>query len=60
MLSAKNAMISPSAASLGLGDDLRQQVEDELEARKKKLADSQATGGLSAQLLLGGIPGSGR
>lgn len=37
MMSAKNTMLSPAAADLGLGDALRQQVEDTIDERKKKL-----------------------
>lgn len=33
--SAKNLMLSPAASDLGLGDQLNQQLEDDLEKRKK-------------------------
>lgn len=33
--SAKNLMLSPAASDLGLGDQLNQQLESELEKRKK-------------------------
>lgn len=37
MVSAKNLMLSPAAADLGLGDQLQQQVADTIEERRKKL-----------------------
>lgn len=37
--SAKNAIMSQAAADLGLGDQLRQQVEDEVQKRKKQMGD---------------------
>lgn len=64
--SLKNAAISPAAQSLGLGDQLQTQLQDELdENKKKKMADkgpnaagsplNPATTGISAavQSLLG-------
>lgn len=37
MMSGKNAMLSPASQSLGLGDQLKQQLDDAEEERKKKL-----------------------
>jgi hypothetical protein len=36
--SAKNQSLSASALDLGLGDQLKNQTEDEINQRKKKLA----------------------
>lgn len=36
MVSAKNLMLSPAATDLGMGDQLKQQVEDTVESRRKK------------------------
>ncbi len=53
MLSSKNTMLSPAAADLGLGDQLKTQLEDAEEERKKKLlaqqraAQMQHAGGLN-------------
>ena len=43
MASAKNISLSPAASDLGLGDQLKQQLDDEEEARKKKMLQ-QASG----------------
>lgn len=47
MLSSKNTPISSATAAtdLGLGDALKNQVEGEIAARKKKLLQQQATQG---------------
>lgn len=37
MISAKNQMISAAASDLGLGDMLKQQLDDTMEERRKKL-----------------------
>lgn len=37
MMSQKNFGLSPAAIDLGLGDNLKQQLEDEQEERRKKL-----------------------
>jgi hypothetical protein len=69
--SLKNAPISPAAQSLGLGDQLQTQLQDELdEQKKKKMAEkapaaaasplNPATSGISAavQSLLGSGTGA--
>lgn len=44
----KNLTLSPAAMDLGLGGDLRQQLEESEEQKKKKLLrQAQAMGGLS-------------
>lgn len=48
MLSSKNSMLSSAAADLGLGDQLKGQVESELAARKKKLLQNAGLGGAAA------------
>lgn len=48
MLSSKNAMLSTAAADLGLGDQLQNQVQNELAQRKKKLQQSAGLGMSSA------------
>ncbi len=56
MASAKNLSLSPAASDLGLGDQLKQQLDDEEEQRKKKLLQ-QASGmsslGLGTMSLFG-------
>lgn len=42
MLSSKNMMLSPAATDLGLGDQLKSQLEAQEEERKKKLMQRQA------------------
>lgn len=37
MVSAKNFALSPAATTLGLGDQTKMALEDDLEERKKKL-----------------------
>ncbi len=57
MMSAKNAMLSPAASSLGLGDQLQQQVADTVEERRKKLLKQAGViqfGGAAAQDLFAG------
>jgi len=45
MLSSKNSMMSGAAATdLGLGDQLKNQVESELQLRKKKLLQNAGLG----------------
>lgn len=44
MLSSKNTALSASASDLGLGDQLKTQVESELAARKKKLLQNAGLG----------------
>lgn len=60
-ISSKNAMLSPAATDLSLGDQLSQQLQDQLaERRKKLLLAAQQPGGLlgfsSAALDLGLTP----
>ena len=64
MLSTKNTMLSPAAQDLGLGDQLKQQVESDVMKRKKKteqMANGMtAPGGLmgpATQSLIAGIGG---
>lgn len=57
MLSSKNMMLSPAAADLGLGDQLKMQLDDEDAQRKKKMlqqANALAPLGGAAQSLFGG------
>jgi len=55
-MSAKNYMISGSAtADLGMGDQLKQQLEDEEEQRKKKLASKSVDNLGPATLSLFGL-----
>lgn len=55
----KNLSLSPAAADLGLGDQLTQQLQDQLaERRKRSLAAAQTPGspfpgGAAASMLLG-------
>lgn len=44
MLSTKNAMLSQSAQDLGLGDQLKGQLEADLINRKKKLLQASGLG----------------
>lgn len=44
MLSTKNAMLSQAGQDLGLGDQLKTQVENELQQRKKKLLTAAGLG----------------
>jgi hypothetical protein len=44
MLSSKNAMLSQSGQDLGLGDQLKAQVESEVQQRKKKLMQTAGLG----------------
>lgn len=62
MLSTKNAMLSQSAADLGLGDGLKAQVENQLQQRKKKLLQNTGLGmpsaaGPATQSLFSGLMG---
>ena len=66
MMSSKNAMLSPAVADLGLGDALKQQLDDaELERKKKLLQQANAVGrglsplGPATQTLFGGANGLG-
>jgi hypothetical protein len=43
--SSKNDMISPAASALGLGDQLHQQLEDNLDDEKKKKLMAATQGG---------------
>lgn len=45
MLSSKNTPLSAAATDLGLGDQLKTQVENELMQRKKKLLQNAGLGG---------------
>lgn len=47
MLPVKSIM-SPSSTTLGLGDALQQQVEDELDERRRKLMTAQQAGSMGA------------
>jgi hypothetical protein len=50
--SATNLSLSPAAHDLGLGDMVRQQLQDDLDERKKKLLASKgAPGGNTQQAL---------
>lgn len=54
MQSAKNFGLSPAATDLGLGDMVRQQVEDaEVERKKKLLRDQNGTAGAYGSDILG-------
>lgn len=53
MLAGKNFSLSPAAQALGLGDQVRQQLEDDLEERKKKAMMAVKAGGGAANALLG-------
>ena len=56
--SAKNMMLTPAATDLGYGDAFRQQVDEELDQKKKKLTQQAAAGNsLAAQTL--GLAGAG-
>lgn len=44
MLSVKNEGLSNAAADLGLGDMLREQTDDLIQERKKKLEQAQTAG----------------
>lgn len=60
--SAKNFMLSPAAMDLGLGDQLKQQLDDQEIERKKKLAQAaQGGAGLGPATMslfgFGGSPG---
>lgn len=48
MISSKNASLSLSNQSLGLGDVLRQEAEDEIDERKKKLMKQLQLSSMSA------------
>lgn len=56
-VSNKNLALSPIVADLGLGDKLVQQVQDETDARKKKLdmLQSQSIFTTAAKALFGGM-----
>lgn len=56
--STKNTPLTPAATDLGYGEAFQQQVQDELDERKKKLALQQngASNSVAAQLL--GLTGS--
>jgi hypothetical protein len=49
--SAKNAMLSPAATDLGMGDALKQQLQDELDERKKQQNPANAASGLGNSLI---------
>ena len=54
--SAKNFSLSPAGQDLGLGDMVKQQLEDQENERKKKLAQmssARGTSGGASQSLLG-------
>ena len=52
-----NALVSPSLSALGLGDQIKQQLEDTLdEQRKKKLLAAAGTGSGRASMALGQSP----
>lgn len=59
MISSKNLMASQAVVDLGIGDAVRQQVDDEAEERKRKLgqlAGAQtggAVGSEAGRMLLG-------
>lgn len=53
-LSSKNLMLSSAVQSLGLGDQLKQQLDDQEIARKKKLLQN-ATNTASMDLFGGGM-----
>jgi hypothetical protein len=61
MTSSKNFALSPAGTDLGLGDQVKQQLEDSEDERKKKLMQqakqSSATGPATMQLF--GTPGAG-
>ncbi len=58
--STKNAAVPGSAAfDLGLGDQLKSQTEDEINARKKKMAQLAGGMGMASTSLLGGMNGQG-
>lgn len=59
MLSQKNASLSPAVMSLGLGDQLQQQTEDEEAQRKKKLAMAKMNPLGPATMSLFSMAGSG-
>jgi len=40
MTSAKNMPLSPASSALGLGDQLTQQLQDDVDERRKKLMQS--------------------
>lgn len=44
MLSNKNSMLSQAGQDLGLGDQLKNQTEEEIAKRRKKLQAMQAMG----------------
>lgn len=55
-MSAKNSMLSPAAQTLGLGDQLKTQLDDLEEERKKKLlkqANQTAMGPATMSLFAG-------
>lgn len=45
--SLKNAMISPAASDLGLGDSLQSQLDNQLAERRKRLQQGPAQPGVS-------------
>lgn len=60
-MSAKNFPLSPAAQDLGLGDMANQQLQDQVEERRKKLIQNSQVGaigsGISSALGLTGVSG---
>lgn len=60
MPSAKSQPLSPAAMDLGLGGDLRQQLlDEEMQKKKKLLAQAQALGGSASPATMALFPNAG-